>query len=93
MAMAKPVVAGEIGQVRDLVEADATGILYEPGNVPALTRALARLVGDPPLCEAMGARARTFVVQEHSWAQNGERLVALASGLMRARTDAAGRPA
>jgi glycosyltransferase involved in cell wall biosynthesis len=94
MAMAKPVVAGEIGQVRDLVAADETGILYEPGNVPALTRALARLVGDPPLCEAIGGRARAFVVQQHSWAQNGKRLVALACALIHARkTAAAGRPA
>jgi glycosyltransferase involved in cell wall biosynthesis len=82
MAMAKPVVAGAIGQVRELLRDGHTGVLFEPGNVDALTHALARLVRDPGLCERIGAEARAYIVGEHSWERNAERLVALAAGLI-----------
>jgi glycosyltransferase involved in cell wall biosynthesis len=91
MAMAKPVVAGSIGQVRELVRDGDTGLLFEPGSVEQLTRALGRLVEDPPLCERMGAKGRAWILAEHSWMQNAEKLVRLAAGLLEASRAAVGR--
>jgi glycosyltransferase involved in cell wall biosynthesis len=82
VAMAKPVVAGRIGQVRDLLRDGHTGFTYEPGKVGDLERSLAALVADPALCERIGHEARSFVLREHSWARNAERLVSLASDLI-----------
>jgi glycosyltransferase involved in cell wall biosynthesis len=92
MSMAKPVVAGNIGQVSELLSHDDTGMLYEPGRIDQLAHALARLANDPALCEHVGRRARAFILREHSWERNAERLVALAARLgAQARTPAGGR--
>jgi glycosyltransferase involved in cell wall biosynthesis len=81
MARARPVVAGNIGQVSELLADGETGLLYEPGRIDQLTDALARLVRDPALAERMGEKARSVVLREHSWRRNADRLVTLAAGL------------
>src|SRR6185437_15604815 len=43
MAHGRPVVASRVGGLRDLVADGETGILVEPGDVPALRAALERL--------------------------------------------------
>src|SRR3712207_6333178 len=58
MAHGRPVVAGAVGGLLDLVVPGETGILVAPGNVPALRAALERLLTDPDLRRRMGEAGR-----------------------------------
>ncbi len=78
MVMGKPVVAGALGQVRDLIADGETGLLFEPGNLEQLTTALRTLANDQALCARMGRRAKAWVLQEHTWENNARKVVAIA---------------
>jgi glycosyltransferase involved in cell wall biosynthesis len=59
------VVAGNSGGVGAVVLDDKTGSLVPPGDIPAFTAAVRRLVADPDRCRALGAAARHQAVREH----------------------------
>lgn len=61
MACARPVVAYDVGGVREWLAPDVTGLLVPPRDVPALARALGSILGDPARARAMGARGRAIV--------------------------------
>lgn len=83
MVMSKPVVAGKIGQVEEIIRDGETGLLFEPGNVEQLTAALARLASDAQLGRSLGARARAWVQQERTWDNNARQVVELAEEVRR----------
>jgi glycosyltransferase involved in cell wall biosynthesis len=85
MVMGKPVVAGGIGQVKELINHGETGLLFEPGNVTQLSEMLATLANDPPLCRRLGDKAREWVKCERTWENNASQVVALASELISKR--------
>ena len=58
MAVGVPVVATEVGALRDAIADDRTGFLVPPGQPHAFAVALRRLVTDPTLRERMGREAR-----------------------------------
>jgi len=57
-AAGKPVIASDIGGLRDIVVDGETGLLVPPGDRPALAAAMQRLIGDPGLRDRLGAIAR-----------------------------------
>jgi glycosyltransferase involved in cell wall biosynthesis len=57
-AAGKPIVAADIGGLRDVVVDGETGLLVKPGDAEAIAAALRRLLADPGLRERMGAAAR-----------------------------------
>jgi D-inositol-3-phosphate glycosyltransferase len=67
MAHGRPVVAGGVGGLLDLVVNGETGIVVEPGNVPALRAALERLLTDPELRRRMGEAGRQRAAEHFSW--------------------------
>jgi glycosyltransferase involved in cell wall biosynthesis len=67
MAHGRPVVAGAVGGLLDLVVNGETGILVEPGNVPALRAALDRLLEDRELRGRMGEAGRARAAQHFGW--------------------------
>lgn len=85
MAMGKPVVAGSIGQVQELVGDGETGLLYELGSVAALAAALTKLVRDAPLCRRLGEKARAWVEKERTWENNARQVVEIADELIKKR--------
>ncbi|HVM18172.1 MAG TPA: glycosyltransferase family 4 protein [Gaiellaceae bacterium] len=58
MAHGKPVVAGAVGGLLDLVADGETGVLVPPGDADALRDALRRLLADAELRRRLGAAAR-----------------------------------
>jgi glycosyltransferase involved in cell wall biosynthesis len=58
MAAGLPVVASDVGGVRELVVEGATGMLVPAGDPDALAAALERLLGDPELRRRLGAAGR-----------------------------------
>ncbi len=61
-----PVVAQAVAGVPEVVRNGETGLLTEPGDVPAYADAIRHLLVDGPLRETMGAQARRFVLSERS---------------------------
>jgi glycosyltransferase involved in cell wall biosynthesis len=74
MASGKAVIASAVGQLTDVVHDGRNGLLVPPGDVPAMTAALLRLVGDPALRSQLGQQARQDAVQKHSWEHYVSRL-------------------
>lgn len=68
MAYGRPVVAGAVGGLLDLVADGETGLLVPPRDVPALREALERLLADRELRRRMGEAARERVREHFAWA-------------------------
>jgi glycosyltransferase involved in cell wall biosynthesis len=62
-ALAVPVVASDVGGVREIVAPMRTGLLYPPGDVDGLVRALRVLLDDPSRAAALGCAAREHIAQ------------------------------
>jgi glycosyltransferase involved in cell wall biosynthesis len=88
-ALGKPVVATAVGGVPDLVRDGETGLLARPGDVRALSDAVARLVRDPALRRRLGERAAAEAPARFG----AERLAADTAALYRRLLAAAGRAA
>ncbi|HVN59787.1 MAG TPA: glycosyltransferase family 4 protein [Gaiellaceae bacterium] len=67
MAHGRPVVAGAVGGLLDLVVDDETGLLVEPGDVAGLRAALERLLGDPELRRRLGEAGCERIRRHFSW--------------------------
>jgi glycosyltransferase involved in cell wall biosynthesis len=87
----KPVVASDLGGLREVVEEGATGFLVPPGDEAALAGAIVRALTDPLFAArwpgAVAARAR-----EYSWPETARRVEEVYARLLEARaTGGAGR--
>jgi glycosyltransferase involved in cell wall biosynthesis len=67
MAYGRPVVAGAVGGLLDLVVDEETGLLVVPRDVRALRAALERLLGDEELRKQLGAAGRERARTHFSW--------------------------
>jgi len=67
MALNKPVLASAVGGIRELVEHERTGLLFQPDDVYDFCRQAERLLVSSELRTALGERGRTFVVQQRDW--------------------------
>jgi glycogen(starch) synthase len=67
MAHGRPVVAGAVGGLLDLVVHEETGLLVPPRDVEALRAALHRLLDDDELRARLGANARKRAEENLSW--------------------------
>jgi glycosyltransferase involved in cell wall biosynthesis len=66
MAEGTPVVAPNHGCFPELIEDGASGLLVEPGDPRSLADALRRLLQNPDVASAMGARATEVAQRDHS---------------------------
>ena len=75
MAHGRPVVATDVGGLRDAVQDDVTGLVVEPGSPGALREAMLRLLGDAELRSRLGGAARAYAEANLGWEQVVRRLV------------------
>lgn len=75
LAAGRPVVAADIGDVGHCVRHGRTGLLYPPGDVAALARALLALLVDPIRSAALAAAGREHVLRHHTWRSNATAVV------------------
>jgi alpha-maltose-1-phosphate synthase len=84
MACGVPCVGTRLEAVPEIVRDGETGLLVPPGDPVALASALDRLLADPVLARAMGARGRARVFAGGLWCHAAARLErALAGALER----------
>jgi glycosyltransferase involved in cell wall biosynthesis len=67
MAHGRPVVAGDVGGLRDLVVHEETGLLVPPKDVEALRGALRRLLADGELRRRFGEAGRARIGERFTW--------------------------
>jgi glycosyltransferase involved in cell wall biosynthesis len=72
MAYGRPVVAGDVGGLRDLVRHEETGLLVPPGDVGALRAAMQRLLADPDLRRRFGEAGRARIAEHFTWQRFGD---------------------
>lgn len=65
MAMAKPIVATVVSDLREILE--GCGWLVEPENSASLASALKEMIADPEKARKMGERARARCIERYSW--------------------------
>lgn len=78
-AIGLPVVAADVGGVREIVVPRETGLLYPSGDVDALVRAIRSLLDDPSRAATMGCAARERMARlfdPKRWADETEALFA-----------------
>ena len=75
MASGLPIVAGRAVGVVDCLRDGENGLLTDPGDVPALADALARLLTDPGLRRRLAADALEECRRIYSWAAVGRRIM------------------
>jgi glycosyltransferase involved in cell wall biosynthesis len=61
-----PIVASNLGTMRDVIEDGQTGALYESGNPAALAAAVQKIAADPALSSQMALQARSAFVEKYS---------------------------
>jgi glycosyltransferase involved in cell wall biosynthesis len=66
LAAGRPVVATDVGGVRDVVDDGETGFLVPPRNTQALAERLRALAADPALRTAMGEAGRARVLERYA---------------------------
>jgi glycosyltransferase involved in cell wall biosynthesis len=66
-AFGLPVVGWRAGNLPNLVEDEREGLLVEPGDVEALSRALSRLAADADLRARLGAATRRRALSRPTW--------------------------
>ncbi len=67
MALGKAILGSNVGGIRELIDAETTGILFEPGDIEDFCRQSERLLKDPALRQKLGHQARTKACEEKDW--------------------------
>lgn len=80
MAAGLPVVASDIGQLRQVITPEETGLLVPPGDVEALVEALLQLQRNPALRQRLGRQAQQQIASHHTWSQVVDRILNAAAG-------------
>ena len=81
MALGRPIVASDLGQIGEVLEDRRSALLVEPGSVEGTAAAIDELLAAPDLRDALGAAARQDARRLHTWNDRAERiLAALAAG-------------
>src|SRR6266511_545322 len=65
LACGRPIVAAVAGEAAEILEASGAAIVVPPEDVGSLSRAVARLAGDPSLRAELAARGRAFAAAHY----------------------------
>jgi glycosyltransferase involved in cell wall biosynthesis len=88
LAAGLPVVASDLGQIREVIEDGVSGLLARPGDAGDLARRLGRLLDAPREREALGRGARRRAAA-YTWAGNARRILDHLPGPRRLAREAA----
>lgn len=66
MASGRPLIAGAVGGLAEMVADGQSGLLVPGGDAAALAEAVQRLAADPDLAARLARAARAYVVEKHS---------------------------
>ncbi|MCS6844867.1 MAG: glycosyltransferase family 4 protein [Caldilineales bacterium] len=87
MAARRPVVATDVGGVREIVEHGGSGLVVPPGDPPALAAAIAEVLRRPDSGAAMGQRGRALAEARYRRARVGRQYLELLQRLAESQDD------
>lgn len=93
MSVGKPVVATNVGSIKEAVADGVTGYLVKPGDAEALSGRVAELFDDPLRAVEMGAAARDLVIENWSVEAMVRRYERLIAGIYRSKRPASKKEA
>ncbi len=67
MALKIPVLGSGVGGIRELIENENTGLLFQPEDVSDFCRQAERLILSPALRKSLGEHGREFVLRGKNW--------------------------
>jgi glycosyltransferase involved in cell wall biosynthesis len=76
MALDRPIVASDLGQIGEILEDGVTARLITPGDVAELVQAVLEVLESPDRGRGLGAAARAEAVSKHTWNDRARTLVA-----------------
>jgi glycosyltransferase involved in cell wall biosynthesis len=88
MSAGCPVVASAVGGCGELIQDGVTGMLLPPGQAPALSAAVVKLLRDPHLRQQIGRAARSWAEQEFDIFVSVKRLEDVYEGMLALRAEA-----
>lgn len=88
MMMGKPVIAGDAGGMRFIVEDGGNGFRFPPGDAGALATAIERLATSAELRERFGRRSREIYEERYTAERMAQRTLAVYRTAIRQRADA-----
>jgi glycosyltransferase involved in cell wall biosynthesis len=74
MAIEKPIIASNVGQISSVLSHEETALLVEQRNTSALCEAISRLYKDKNLAASLALNARRHVLDTYTWEQNARRV-------------------
>lgn len=82
MAVGKPVVASNSGQIKNIIRHGQDGLLFNPGNAKSLIQQIEILRNNPHLRQTLGQKAAQKVLKNYVWEKNAQRVLDVAEQLM-----------
>jgi len=86
LAAGLPTVAADVGGVSEVITHETTGLLVPPQDVPAMIRAVERVLDNPEWARQMGEYGREFVREHFDVNRNASRLLQLFQHLVSGNT-------
>ena len=80
LACGVPTVAANVGQQGDIICPAETGYLYPAGNEHVLAAYMRKFSDEPETARRIAWQGATYVLQNHTWAQNAQAVVNLVIG-------------
>lgn len=87
LACGVPTIGSNVGGIPDIIQDGHNGVLVAPGDVPALARALTRVLGDEALCHRFGQEGQNTVRARFRWESVYQQVTALYTELLDGRND------
>jgi len=81
MAMAKPIIATDVGDLPIILQ--GCGIIIPPGDTNALGAAIHKVINSPDLALALGSQARQRCIKHYSWSTMSEELIPIIESIIR----------
>jgi glycosyltransferase involved in cell wall biosynthesis len=83
MSLGKPAIVSAVGAIPEHVDHERSGLVVPPGDVPALTAALERLLDDPPFARLLGEGARARYLERFTPAGTARQMECCLEGIAR----------
>ncbi len=72
--MGKPVIAGNVGGVKEAVINNETGLLVNPESIEEISKAIIKLLTNQTLANKLGRLGRQRVTKEFAWNETGQKM-------------------
>ncbi|MBA4320318.1 MAG: hypothetical protein C0412_18125, partial [Flavobacterium sp.] len=82
MSCGVPIVSTDVGGIREIVEKESCGLLFEKGNVHEGVQKVIELLSDANLCVQLGQNGRKAIINKYNPLQFGKRIEELYNSLL-----------